>query len=307
MRVEFRRPHFDHEWVEFDQTDPDQVVERLRDATIAIVNKLPLRQRELTVLPKLSLIAVAATGVDNIDLECCRAHGIVVSNTRNYATHSLPEHVLMLMLALRRNLIAYREDVKRGEWQRAEQFCLLDHSIRDLYGSTLGIIGYGFLGQAVGRLARAVGMEVLVSERKQASAIREGRISFADVLRCSDVVSLHCPLTEATTNLIAEPEFLLMKPDALLINTARGGLVNERDLVRALQERWISGAAVDVLPREPPPEENILLAANLQNLLNLIITPHIAWASREAMQTLADQLVENLEAFVRGEPRNLVG
>jgi glycerate dehydrogenase len=147
-------------------------------------------------------------------------------------------------------------------------------------------------------------MEVLVSERKQPSAIRDGRISFADVLRRSDAISLHCPLTEATTNLIAEPEFLLMKPEALLINTARGGLVNEKDLERALQERWIGGAAVDVLTREPPPEGNILLAANLPNL---IVTPHIAWASHEAMQTLADQLVENLEAFVHGEPRNLVG
>jgi glycerate dehydrogenase len=303
FRVDFRRPGFEHEWTEFGQTRPDQVVERLRDANIAIVNKLPLREPELAILPKLKLIAVAATGVDNIDLEYCREHSIAVCNTRNYAAHSLPEHVLLLILALRRNLISYREDVKRGEWERAGQFCLLSQPIRDLHGSTLGIIGNGFLGQAVGRLAGAVGMEVLVSERKHAPAIRAGRVSFEEVLRRSDVITLHCPLTSATANLIGEPEFRLMKPDALLINTARGGLVNDKDLLCALQEHWIGGAAIDVLTKEPPREGNILLSANLPNL---IVTPHVAWASQEAMQTLADQLIDNLEAFIRGEPKNRV-
>jgi glycerate dehydrogenase len=301
--VEFRRPRFDHEWIEHGETLPEQIVERLRDATIAICNKLPLREPELSRLPQLKLIAVAATGVDNVDLDYCKSNGIAVCNTRNYARHSLPEHVLMLMLALRRNLFRYTQDVKAGKWQQAKQFCLLDHTIRDLHGSTLGVVGYGFLGQGVAALAQCVGMEVLLAERKNATRIREGRVSFGEVLQRSDAVTLHCPLNEDTRNLIAEKEFQAMKRSALLINTARGGLVNEAELIRALQEGVIAGAAFDVLSREPPSAGNILLDAVLPNL---IVTPHVAWASREAMQTLADQLVDNIEAFIRGEPRNLV-
>lgn len=301
--VQFRTPRFPNTWLDYSESRSDQVVERLQLATIAIVNKLPLREAELTRLRELRLIAVAATGVDNIDLEYCRGHGIAVCNARNYAANSLPEHVLMLLLALRRNLAGYRDDVRRGEWQTANQFCLLNHPISDLHGSTLGIVGYGFLGQAMARLAQAVGMKVLVSERKGAKAAREGRIEFEEMLQRSDVVTLHCPLNESTRNLIAETELRLMKRDALLINTARGGLVNEADLLSALRDQKIAGAGVDVLTNEPPGEGNILLDADLPNL---IITPHIAWASRQAMQTLADQLIDSLEAFVRGELKNRV-
>jgi glycerate dehydrogenase len=301
--VEFRRPRLDHTWVEHGETQPDQVVERLSDATIAIVNKLPLREPELRLLTKLKLIAVAATGVDNIDLEFCLSRRIAVSNVRNYARHSLSEHVLMLMLALRRRIISYHEDVRRGEWQQARQFCLLNYPIHDLFGSTLGIVGFGFLGQAVAALGRGVGMQVLVAERKDAETVREGRNSFEDVLRQSDVITLHCPLTSETENLIGARALNLMKPNALLINTARGGLVNERDLLQALTDGRIGGAAVDVLRNEPPRDGNLLLSANLPNL---IVTPHIAWASQEAMRTLADQVVENIEAFVRGESKNRV-
>ena len=303
FRVEFRQPRFSHEWIEFAETDSEDVVPRLAEASIAIVNKLPLRAPVLSQLPHLKLIAVAATGVDNIDLDYCRAQGVAVCNTRNYAGHSLPEHVLMLILALRRNLIAYREDVRHEKWNQAKQFCLLNASIRDLNGSTLGILGYGFLGRAVAELGRAVGMNVLVSERKGQEKLREGRTSFADVLKRSDVVTLHCPLTPDTLNLIGSSELQIMKRDALLINAARGGLVNESDLVTALRNGWIAGAAVDVLTKEPPSEGNVLLDLKLPNLL---ITPHIAWASTEAMQTLADQLIDNLEAFVRGEELNRV-
>ena len=303
FKVEFHRPRFEHEWIEYGETLPDQIVERLREATIAICNKLPLREPELSRLPQLKLIAVAATGVDNVDLDYCRSHGIAVCNTRNYAAHSLPEHVLMLIMALRRNLISYREDVSRGKWQEAKQFCLLDHPIRDLHGSTLGIIGYGFLGQAVGRLARGVGMRLLVSEHKEATTIREERTAFDDLLRQSDVITLHCPLTEVTRNMIDEEELEKMKRDALLINTARGGLVSEMALVKALREGLIAGAGFDVLSTEPPHAGNLLLDLNLPNL---IITPHIAWASNEAMQTLADQVIDNLEAFVSGESRNRI-
>jgi glycerate dehydrogenase len=298
-----REPRFPHDWTSFETTRSSEIVDRLQNATIAIVNKLPLRAADLAQLPHLKLIAVAATGVDNIDLDYCRQHNIAVCNVRHYATRSLPEHVLMLMLALRRNLFNYREVVNRGEWQKAEQFCLLDHPIRDLFGARLGIVGYGTLGKAVGQLARAIGMEVSVAERKQAATVRENRVSFNDVLRQSDILSLHCPLNHETRNLIAEPELRSMKRESLLINTARGGLVNEEDLLKALRENVIAGAAVDVFSSEPPRGGNVLLTSSLPNL---IITPHIAWASDQAVKLLADQLIHNLEAFVNSESRNRV-
>jgi glycerate dehydrogenase len=303
FNIPFRRPNFDHEWVEYGETDEGEVVERLRDATIAICNKVALRENSLSQLPKLKLIAVAATGTDNVDLPYCRAHNIAVCNTRGYAVSSLPEHALMLMLALRRNLVAYRDDVRAGRWQEAKKFCLLDHPIGDLRGTVLGIVGYGTLGQAMAQLGRAIGMEVIVAERKQATSIRPERRSFENVLRMSDVVSLHCPLTSETRDLIGAKELGQMKRDALLINTARGGLIDDHALLEALRSGRIGGAGIDVLRVEPPREGNPLLEAELPNL---IVTPHNAWASRQAMQTLGGQLIDNLEAFVRGEPRNLV-
>ncbi|MCM3869165.1 MAG: D-2-hydroxyacid dehydrogenase [Pyrinomonadaceae bacterium] len=303
FHAEFRRPGFDHEWIEYGETERGQIVERLRDATIAICNKLPLREPDLSLLPKLKLIAVAATGVDNIDLSYCQSHGIAVCNARNYARHSLPEHVLMLILALRRNLIAYTKDVRDGKWQTAKQFCLLNHPIHDLHGSRLGIIGYGSLGKAVAALCESIGMQVLVAERKHATPTRTERTEFSEVLRLSDVLTLHCPLTDETRNLIDKEELQIMKREAILINTARGGLVREEALVEALQAGIIGGAAFDVLSEEPPQHGNILLE---QDLPNLIVTPHIAWSSREAMQTLADQVIDNIEAFIRGDQRNLI-
>lgn len=301
--VDFRPPSFDHTWTDYKFTEAGQIVERLKPATIAICNKLPLRAETLAQLPALRLIAVAATGTDNVDLEFCRSHNIAVCNGRNYATTSLPEHVLSLIFALRRNLVAYRDDVARDRWEESNQFCLLDHSISDVRGSILGIIGYGALGKATANLARSVGMRILVAEHKNNSVIREGRTEFSEVLRQSDVVSLHCPLTGETRNLISTAELALMKPGALLINTARGALVDEGALLQSLKEGRLGGAGIDVLRSEPPKERNDLL---VEKLPNLIVTPHVAWASRQAMQSLADQVVDNLEAFVRGEPRNLV-
>ena len=303
FNVPFRRPQFDHEWVEYGETEVIGLVPRLANATIAICNKVAMRGESLSQLPHLKLIAVAATGVDNVDLEFCRSKGINVCNTRGYAVDSLPEHALMLMLALRRNLVGYRDDVRGGQWHEASQFCLLGRPIADLKGATIGIIGYGTLGQSMARLARAIGMDVLIAERKGAIVAREGRTKFEDVLRRSDVISLHCPLTDETRNLIGTAELQLMKSDAILINTARGGLLDDQALIDALRNEEIGGAGIDVLRVEPPREGNPLLDVNQPNL---IITPHNAWASRQAMQTLADQLIENLEAFVRGEPRNLV-
>jgi glycerate dehydrogenase len=303
LEADVRRPDFPHRWVEYPVTAPDQIVGRLRDATVAITNKVPLRAEHLAQLSKLKLIAEAATGVNNIDVEWCRAHGVAVCNIRNYAIHAVPEHVFMLILALRRNLFAYRHDLENGLWQKSDSFCLFTHPIHDIHGSTLGIVGYGVLGQAVARLAEAFGMKVLVAERKGAEAVRPGFLPFEQVLGESDVITLHVPLTEATRNLIGAPELARMKPTALLINTARGGVVDEAALAAALRQGAIAGAGFDVLSVEPPREGNPLLEPGLPNF---ILTPHVAWASREAMQILADQLIGNIEAFVRGEPRNLV-
>lgn len=301
--AEVRRPAFAHEWQEYAESEQSQVVERLEGATIAIMNKLSLGEAELSELPRLKLIAVAATGTDRIDLASASRRGIAVVNVRGYAATSVSEHVLMLALALRRNLFAYREDVQRGLWQQSKQFCLLTREIRDLRACVFGVVGYGALGRATAELARAFGMRVLIGEHKGASEIREGRVSFEELLRESDVVSLHAPLTEETRHLIGERELASMKPTALLINTGRGLLVDEDALVAALVAGWIAGAGVDVLSNEPPREGNPLLELELPNL---IVTPHVAWASRESMQALADQLIETIEAFVRGEPKNLV-
>lgn len=303
IRGEFRRPDFPHDYAEYPLTAADQVAERVQDASIVITNKVVLRGELLETLPGLKMIACAATGTDNVDLAWCRARGIVVSNIRGYAVNTVPEHVIALAMALRRNLLAYRRDVLDGQWQRAPSFCFFDHPIRDLHGATLGLIGRGSLGQGVARLADAFGMRVLWAERKGAEAIGPGRTAFAELLRQSDVVSLHCPLNDATRGLIGEAELRLMKPDAILINTARGGIVDEAALARALKEGWIGGAGFDVLSKEPPREGNPLLELDQPNF---ILTPHVAWASAGAMQVLLDQLTGNLEAFARGEPRNRV-
>lgn len=303
IQADFRRPNFDHEWIEYGETFSEQVVDHLRGATIVISNKLPLREPELSQLPELKLIAIAATGSDNIDLDYCRARGIAVSNARGYAVNSVPEHVLMMILALRRNLLAYREDVQTGKWNLSNQFCLLTHPLHDIKGSTLGIIGYGSIGKAMARLGKSMSMKVLISEHKNAAAIREGRTSFDDTLRESDVVSFHCPLTEGTRDMFGAAEFAMMKRDALLINTARGGLVKDAALIEALQKGLIGGAGYDALREEPPRDGSPLLDLDLPNF---IVTPHVAWASNEAVQALADQVIDNIEAFIAGTPRNLL-
>jgi len=298
-----RVPSFAHEWVDFDQTRPEDVVSRLQDASIVITNKVKLPGEFLAQTPGVKMIAVAATGTDNVDLAYCRQHGIAVSNIRGYAVDTVPEHAFMMMLALRRNLIGWREDVRAGLWQQTDQFCLFTRPVNDLHGSTLGLVGYGSLGHGMRKLAEAFGMKVLVAERKTATTPRDGYTLFDTVMREADVVSLHTPLTAETRHMIGAREFGLMKPTAILINTARGNLVDEAALIGALQSGRIGGAGFDVLAVEPPRDGNPLLDLNLPNF---ILTPHVAWSSREAMQILADQLVDNIEAFVAGTPRNVV-
>jgi glycerate dehydrogenase len=303
IQADIRRPDFPHKWRDYPATAAAQVSERLNDATIAISNKVPLMAASLTPLKDLKMIAVCATGTNNVDLDYCRTHGIVVSNIRNYAMHTVPEHVFAVVLALRRNLVGYREDVSNGLWQKAEQFCLFTRPILDLHGSTLGVIGNGALGQATAKLGAAFGMRVLITEHKGAAQTRPGYTAFETVLTESDVITLHCPLTPATHHLIGAPEFRKMRRHALLINTARGGLVDEAALVQALRDGVIGGAGFDVLTTEPPRAGNPLLDLRLPNF---ILTPHVAWASRDAMQIMADQLIDNIEAFVRGAPQNRV-
>ena len=303
IRATVRRPAFQHAWTEYDQTSPEEIFDRLKDATIVITNKVKLSGELLTRLPKLRLIAEAATGTDNIDLAWCRDHKLPVTNIRGYAVDTVPEHVFMLLLALRRQLPAYRAGVAAGKWQQSPMFCFFDHPIRDLRGTTLGILGRGSLGRGVARLAEAFGMRVIWGEHRNAAVVREGYVSFAAMLAESDAISLHCPLNDQTRGMIGEAELRAMKRDALLINTARGGLVDETALLRALKEGWIAGAGFDVLSKEPPKDGNPLLDVQLPNL---IVTPHVAWSSDKAMQALADQLIDNMEAFVRGEERNRV-
>ncbi|HYP54436.1 MAG TPA: D-2-hydroxyacid dehydrogenase [Pyrinomonadaceae bacterium] len=298
LHATLRRPRFEHEWVDYGETRAGEVLGRLRGAHVAVTNKVALRADVLGQLPELRLVAVAATGTDIVDRDDCRAPTIAVRNVRGYARRTVPEHVFMLALALRRNLLAYREDLRAGAWQAARQFCLLTHEMRDLDETTLGVLGYGSIGRGVAELARAFGMRVIVSEHKGAARVREDRTPFAETLARSDVLTLHAPLTAETRNLVGREELALMRRSALLINCARGGLVDEAALVEALKAGTIAGAGVDVLTEEPPRAGNPLLDLRLPNL---IVTPHVAWASREAMQALADQLVENIESFVNGE------
>jgi glycerate dehydrogenase len=299
VEANLRTPDFPHNYKEYAVTSTNEIVDRLQDATIAIINKVPMREATLAKLPNLKLIAVAATGTDVVDKTYCKAHGITVSNIRNYAFNTVPEHVFALAFALRRNLLAYRDDVRAGRWQACDQFCFFDHPIRDMRGSALGIVGYGAIGKAVGRIAEAFGQRVLAYD----IVPQPGLTDFETVLRESDIVTLHLPLTPETKNMIGAHELRLMKNDALLINTGRGGLVDEEALADALTNKIIGGAGFDVLTVEPPKQGNILLDLRLPNF---IVTPHVAWASREAMQILADQLIDNIDAFAAGKPQNVV-
>ncbi|MDN2482083.1 D-2-hydroxyacid dehydrogenase [Vibrio agarivorans] len=293
-----------HQWVEYDYTQPEQVLERIQDADIVISNKVYLGETQLKHCSNLALIAVAATGYNNVDIHYCQARNIGVTNVRGYAQQSVPEHVIAMMFSLRRNLMGYHNDIVKGEWQRNKQFCFFTHAIGDIAGSTLGIVGSGALGQATASLARAIGMQVVFAERKGAEKCREGYLPFETVLSMSDVLSLHCPLSQETHNLIGEPELQLMKSNAILINTGRGGLVDEHALVNALEHSIIAAAGVDVFTQEPADINNPLL--DNAHLPNLLLTPHVAWGSDSAIQSLANILIDNIDAFLRTEEQNRV-
>lgn len=303
-QIRLTRPSFEHELIEYDHTRADQVVARLDGATIAITNKVPLTAETIARLPSLKLVAVAATGTDCVDKEACERHGIRVSNIRGYAVNTVPEHAFALMLALRRNLIAYRDDVLNGEWRKSGQFCFFNHAIHDLGGMTLGIIGEGVLGQRVAEIAKAFGMRTLFAAHKGREGLGPLYTPWDEVLATSDVITIHSPLTPQTRGMLALPEFRAMKRKPLIINTARGGLVDEDALVRALDEGLISGIGFDVLSTEPPDDDNPLM--RIAKRPNVIVTPHVAWASDEAQQALANQLMDNIARFVGGAPVNVV-
>ena len=303
LPVSFRPPRCASPYLEYASTATEEVVPRLAGATIAIINKVPVRAEQLALLPQLRLIAMAATGYDCVDVGYCRAHGIALSNVRNYAMHTVSEHVFALLLALRRNLASYAALASGGEWQHSDQFCRYGPPIGDLHGSVLGVVGHGSIGRGTAALGAAFGMRVLFAASPSQAAGTDGRVELRHLLAEADVLSLHCPLTPATRGLIGVAELRAMKPNAILINTARGGLVDEPALATALREGWIAGAGFDVLSVEPPVDGNVLLELRQPNF---ILTPHVAWASAEAMRALADQLSSTIDAWAEGKPINLV-
>ena len=290
------QPNFPHEWVEYERTSPEQTVERMQGAQIAITNKVIFNREVMQKLPDLKLIALLATGMNNIDLVAAKELGITVKNVTGYSVVTVPEHVIGFIFNFKRSLTGWYNDQLGGKWSDSKQFCYFDYPITDVRGSTLGIIGKGCIGSEVGRLASALGMNVLYAEHRHATTCREGYTPFEEVLKQSDIVTLHCPLTENTQNLINKETLSLFKRGALLINTGRGPLVNELDLLEALQSGKLGGAALDVLVKEPPPKDHPLIIA-AQTMPNLIITPHVAWASDSAITTMVNKVRSNIEEF----------
>jgi glycerate dehydrogenase len=291
------------ELVVFDQSSRDTVADRIAGADIVFTNKIRLTRELLDATPNLKLIALTATGTDNIDTACARRHGIAVANIRHYCTQSVVEHVFGVLLTLTHSLPRYHDAVRAGDWQRSADFCMLHYPVRELSAMTLGIVGYGALGQGVARIAREFGMTVIVAARPGTDSVPAGRVSFDELLASSDVISLHCPLTDETHELFGAREFRAMKKNAIFVNTARGGLVDSQALADALATGEIAAAAIDVLPKEPPVDGDPLLDYRGENL---ILTPHIAWATDEARQNAIDELAANTRAFLQGEERNRV-
>ncbi|MFT5186652.1 MAG: glycerate dehydrogenase, partial [Porticoccaceae bacterium] len=292
------------QWTVYPNCLASQVAERIASADIVLINKAPILAPQIESASELKLISIFATGTNIIDLNAARARGIVVSNAIGYGTGSVVQHVWSLILALTTNLDGYRKAAMDGSWEESDFFCVMDFSVRELQGKVIGIVGAGELGSGVAKIAEAFGMQVVFAALPGRSySPQANRIPFKDLLTKADIVSLHCPLTKDTAGLISTEELGLMKDSAILINTARGALVDEHALKKALQERTIAGAATDVLSVEPPVDGNVLLD---ESIPNLIITPHVAWIAHESRQRLVDQVAGNVEAFLEGKPRNQV-
>ena len=294
---------FPHTFSSYGTTEAHETLERIRGANIVITNKVVISAQAFAENPQLKLVAVTVTGVNNVDVEAAKQNGTAVCNIRAYGNESVAEHAFMMMITLMRNLPAYQRDVAAGLWENSPFFCHLGAPMRDLNGKTLAIFGRGNIGKTLATYAQAFKMNVVFAEHKNAQSVRDGYVSFNEAIRSADVVSLNCPLTPQTANMIGEAELQQMKPGAILINCGRGGLVDEAALVAALKYGQIGGAGFDVLTQEPPRDGNPLLKARLPNL---IVTPHIAWASQEAANRLFDILLDNINRFVAGNPQNLV-
>ena len=287
----------------FDSTEPQLTAERIKDSEFVLANKTRLDERALSAATSLKYIGLTATGTDNVDLATARKLGIAVTNIRAYCTRSVVEHVFAVILGLSHNLYRYHRAVREGDWRKSKDFCLLEYPIRELSSMTLGIVGFGELGRGVAEMAGEFGMDTLVARRRGAAATDDGRCDFVEFLQRSDIVSLHCPLTAETKNLLGHDEFRLMKQNAILVNTARGGLVDSRALVDALRSGALAAAAIDVLREEPPVHGDPLLDYEGDNLL---LTPHIAWATIAARQNAIDELAANVRSFLEGGTRNRV-
>jgi glycerate dehydrogenase len=294
--------HLPVDWRYFPNISRPDLERLVHDHDLLITNKVVIDEDLLSMASGVRLICVAATGTNNVDLKAASRKQIPVCNVRGYASESVMQHVFMLMLNLSRRFIPYQQSLRDGEWQRSDYFCLLSHPIESLAGKTIGIVGYGELGRTVAEMARQFDMRVLIA-KSLAGHDNAGRVELEDLLQQSDYVSLHCPLTEQTSNLIGEKELRLMKQDAFLINTARGGIVDEAALLNALEDRQIAGAAMDVLSEEPPASGHPLLEAKMSNL---IITPHIAWGARQSRQKLLDKLAFNIQSWLDGKLINQV-
>ncbi|TCP93465.1 glycerate dehydrogenase [Cricetibacter osteomyelitidis] len=291
------RPKFEHEWVEYEHTTADQTLERVKDAEIIVTSKVILNREILTQLPKLKLIAITATGTNNVDLVAAEELGIAVKNVKGYSETTVPEHVLAMIFALKRGFVGWIKDQTTDKWVENQQYTYFNSPITDVKGSTLGVFGKGCLGTEIGRLATALGMNVLYAEHKDAATCRDGYTPFADVLKQADIITLHCPLTATTQNLINRDTLAQCKKGVLLINTGRGPLVDEQAVFEALQSGQLGGAALDVMVNEPPQKGNVLMEA-AKTMPNLLITPHVAWSSDSAVTTLVNKVTQNIEEFV---------
>lgn len=299
---EAKKPGFSHEWQEYEGTPKDHIIPRLQGAEIAIINKVKLDAETLSNLPDLKMIAITATGYDNVDINAAQSNGITVANVKGYAVNSVPEHAMMMILALSRSLIGYQTDVEQGAWQKANHFCFFNHPIEDLHDKTLGIIGRGVLGAGLARLASGFGMGIMYAGRRDDKNPHKPYIEFNEFLEQCDIISVHCPLNGQTRDLITKKEFDKMTRKPILINASRGGIVNEADAVEAVNQKKIRALGIDCLSLEPPRNGNPLLS--IAHYPNVIITPHIAWASSDAIHNLWDGLINNIEKWKKGELKN---
>ncbi len=288
-------------------TNSEDVLHEINGKQVVISNKVVLDEMILNQATDLRLICIAATGTDHINIDAAKSNNIVVCNIENYANESVSQHVFGLILSLLRNFPAYQKALNNNQWQNNKSFSMLSFNIDNLSDKTLGIIGYGALGKAVERLAFCFGMKVIIAEHKGVTQqqLRAGRMSFDSVLEQSDIVTLHCPLSNETRNSIAKPELQKMKVNSILINTARGGIVDEHALLTALESQAIAGAGIDVLNQEPPSEDSVLLQESAKKLDSLIVTPHIAWASMQSRQKLLDKIAQNINHFITGQYKEL--